>query len=96
MITGFLNIPYFVWTVLALIIAGIFVYVWPHKAATETTGFRYFVIRWGHSLTWLLLAVSFSQSVHGIGPELNGGADFLALAGGLTYLLFMAMTFIVK
>ena len=94
MIKGFFNIPYFAWAVVALIIAGIFVYVWPHKAVTEAAGFRYFVIRWGHALTWLLLAVSFF--LRGIGPELNGGASFLALSGGLMYLLFIVMTFIVK
>lgn len=87
---------YFAWAAVALILAGIFVYVWPHKAVTVTTGFRYFVIRWGHSLTRLLLAVSFSQSVRGPGPELNGGASFLALAGGLIYLLFIVTAFIIK
>ena len=96
MIKGFLNVPYFAWTVLALFLAGIFVYVWPHKAATVTTGFRYFVIRWGHALTWVLLALNFSQSVRGIGPELNGGASFLALAGGLIYLLFIVTVFVIK
>ena len=95
-IKGFFNIPYFAWAVVTLIIAGIFVYIWPLKVASETAGFRYFVIRWGHALTWLLLAVSFSRSVRGIGPELNGGASFLALSGGLMYLLFIVMTFIVK
>ena len=94
MLKGFLNVPYFVWTVLALIIAGVFVYIWPHKAATVTTGFRYLIIRWGHALTWLLLAFSFF--LRGIGPELNGGASFLALAGGLMYLLFIVMTFVIK
>jgi len=96
MIKGFLNIPYFVWTVVALIVAGLVVSFWPHKVATETAGFRYFVIRWGHALAWLLLAVSFSRSVRGIGPELNGGASFLGLSGSFIYLLFILMTFIVK
>jgi len=94
MIKGFLNIPYFAWTAIALVIAGIFVYIWPHKAVT--TGFRYFIIHWGHALTWLLLAVSFSRSVRGTGPELNGGASLIALAGGVMYLLFMLMAFVVK
>jgi len=94
MIKGFLNIPYFAWTALALVIAGIFAYIWPHKAVTVTTGFRYFIIRWGHALTWLLLAISFF--LRGLGPELNGGSSFFALAGGVMYLLFMLMTFVVK
>jgi hypothetical protein len=94
MITGFLNIPYFAWTVLALIVAGIFVYIWPHEAVTETAGFRYFIVRWGHALTWVLLAVSFF--LRGLGPDLNGGSSFFALAGGGMYFLFMVMTFVVK
>jgi hypothetical protein len=66
MIKGFLNFPYFAWTVLALIVAGIFVYIWPYKAVTATTGFRYLIIRWGHALTWLFLAVSFSRTCVGL------------------------------
>ena len=96
MIKVFLNIPYFAWTVLALIVAGIFVYIWPYKAVTATTGFRYLIIRWGHALTSLFLAVSFSRSVRGIGPDLNGGASFFAMAGGVMYLLFLVMTYVVK
>ena len=95
MIKGILNIPYFVWSVLALLLAIVWVYVWPHQAVTvPSAGFRNFVVRWGHSLTWLLLAISFF--LRGIGPELNGGSSFFALAGGVTYLLFMAMTFVIK
>ena len=94
MIKGFLNLPYFAWTALALIIAGIFVYIWPHKAVTITTGFRYFTIRWGHALTWLLLAISFF--LRGLSPSLNGVANIVALTGGVTYLLFMLMTFVIK
>ena len=95
MIKGFLNIPYFVWTALALGIAGIFTHVWPHQVVTvPSAGFRYFIIRWGHALTWILLAVSFF--LRGIGPDLNGGSSFFALAGGVMYLLFMVMTFIIR
>jgi hypothetical protein len=94
MIKGFLNLPWFLWAVLALILAVIWIYVWPHNAVTETTGFRYLVIRWGHALTWLFLAISFF--LRGMGTELNGGSSFFALAGGMMYLLFVVMTFIVK
>ncbi|HMR99159.1 MAG TPA: hypothetical protein PKE62_07870 [Anaerolineales bacterium] len=94
MIRGFLNIPYFAWTTISLVIAVIFAYVWPHKAVTASAGFRFFVIRWGHSLTWVLLAISFF--LRGINPSLNGIANLIAAAGGLAYLLFMAMTFVVK
>ena len=94
MIKGFLNIPYLVWTALALVLAGIFDHVWPHRAVTATTGFRYFVVRYGHSLTWILLALSFF--LRGVSPSLNGVANLIAASGGLVYLLFMVMTFVVK
>lgn len=94
MIRGWLNLPWFLWAALALIGAVVWAFVWPRKAVTATTGFRYFVIRCGHALTWLFLAISFF--LRGIGPDLNGGSSFFALAGGLVYLLFMIMTFIMK
>ena len=94
MINGFLNIPYFVWSALALILAIVWVYIGPHAKMTPTPGFRYFIIRWGHALTWLLLAISFL--LRGGGPDLNGGSSFFALAGGVTYLLFVLITFVIK
>lgn len=59
MIPGWLNLPWFLWAGLALILAVIWVYVGPHTKLTPTPGFRYFVIRRGHALTWLLLAIRF-------------------------------------
>ena len=94
MIKGFLNLPYFAWTALALVVAVIFVYIGPHTKLIVTPGFRYFVIRWGHALTWLLLAVSFF--LRGVSPSLNGVANLIAAAGGVIYLLFMVMAFVAK
>ena len=94
MIKGFLNIPFFVWSALALILAMVWVYVGPHTKLAVTPGFRYLVIRWGHALTWLLLAISFFLS--GLSPSLNGVANVVAMAGGVVYLLFLAITFVVK
>ena len=94
MIKGFLNIPYFVWSALALILAIVWIYVGPHTKLTVTSGLRYLVIRWGHALTWVLLAVSFL--LRGISPSLNGAANLIAASGGLVYLLFMVMMFVVK
>lgn len=92
MIKGFLNLPWFVWAALAFLVAVIYSFVWPHKAATP--GFRFFVLRWGHALTWSLLAINFL--LRGLSPSLNGMANIIALTGGLMYVLFMVMTFIVK
>ena len=94
MIKGFLNLPNFVWSGLALILAIVWVYVGPHTNMTADSSFRYFVIRWGHALTWFLLAVNFF--LRGLSPFLDGAANLIALAGGLMYLLFIVMTFIIK
>jgi drug/metabolite transporter (DMT)-like permease len=94
MIKGFLNLPWFLWATLALILSILWVYVGPHTKLKPAPGFLYFIVRWGHALTWLFLAVSFA--LRGIGPDLNGGSSFFALAGGVMYILFMAMTFVLK
>ena len=94
MIKGFLNLAWFLWTAPALVVALIYSFVWPQKAVTVTIGFRVFVLRWGHALTWILLAINFL--LRGLSPSLNGVANIVALAGGLMYALFMVMTFVAK
>ena len=94
MIKGFLNLPWFAWAAVALLIATTYTFVWPHKIVTVTTGFRFFVLRWGHTLTWLLLAINFV--LRGLDPKFNSAASGIAALGGLIYLLFMWMTFIAK
>ena len=94
MINGFLNLPWFVWAAAALTISIVFAFVWPQKEALGASGFRFFMIRWGHTLTWILLAFNFL--LRGISPDLNSTANLFALAGGLIYLLFIVMTFVVK
>ncbi|MFT3891581.1 MAG: hypothetical protein QM730_08115 [Anaerolineales bacterium] len=74
--------------------AIVYSFVWPHSAATADSGFRYFIVRWGHALTWILLALNFF--LRGINPELNGIANMIAMAGGVSYLLFMIVSFVVK
>jgi hypothetical protein len=94
MIKGFLNIPYIVWSLLALILAIVWVYVGPHTKTDMAPGFPYLVIRWGHALTWLLLAVSFF--LRGFSSSMNGWANLIAMAGAVIYLLFITMTFLAK
>jgi hypothetical protein len=94
MIKGFLNLPWFLWAALALIIAVIYSFVWPGKNVTLTTGFRFFILRWGHALTWILLAINFL--LRGLSPSLDGIANIIAMVGGLIYLLFIVIVFVVK
>ncbi len=94
MINGHLNSNWFTWTTIALILAVIYSFVWPKRRAGAAAGFRLLVLRWAHALTWLLLALNFL--LRGLSPTLNGAANLVAAAGGLMYLLFTMMTFIIK
>ena len=94
MIKGFLNLPWFLWAIVALIVAVIYSFVLPHKALTDATGCRFFILRWGHALVWFLLTINFV--LRGIDSSLNGLASLFALAGGLIYLLFMVMMFVAR
>ena len=94
MIKGFLNLPWLVWAGLAFVVAVIYTFFWPKDRIADLTGFRFFVLRWGHALTWLLISINFI--LRGLDPKLNGAANMMAAAGGLIYLLFIAMTFILK
>ena len=94
MIKGFLNLPWFLWAALALMVAVIYSFVWPHANVTLTSGFRFFILRWGHALAWVLLAINFL--LRGLSPSLTSLANMIALAGGLMYVLFLIMTFVVK
>ena len=94
MLKGFLNLPWFVWAAFAFVIAVIYSFVWPHKNVTLTTGFGFFILRWGHALTWLLLAINFL--LRGMSPSLSNVANLVALTGAIMYIAFLVMTFVVK
>jgi hypothetical protein len=94
MIKGFLNLPWFVWAGLAFAIAVIYAFIWPQKAVAVHAGFRFFIVRWGHALTWLLLTLNFL--LRGLSPALEGTANILAILGALFYALFILMTFVIK
>lgn len=94
MIRGFLNLPWFVWAALACVVAVIYVFIWPQRAAEAASGFRFFILRWGHALTWILIAANFV--LRGISPSLEGASNLLALAGGALYCLFIMTTFLMK
>jgi hypothetical protein len=89
MTTGFLNIPFPVWGIGALVIAGVFAVFVPRSDKVNVLqGVRFVIVRWFHSLVWLLLALSFF--LRAIQNEtINGLANPLAALAGLTYLVYM-------
>ncbi|HEY8600239.1 MAG TPA: hypothetical protein VIL85_17510 [Thermomicrobiales bacterium] len=80
----FLGVPLFVWGALCLLIAVIFTLVVPQQM-NVSTGVRFFLLRWGHALVWLLLALLFFAR----GANLGGPVQLLGLAAGLLYAAFL-------
>lgn len=91
---GFFGIPWFAWAGGSLAVGVLYAFVLRHRRISENSGFRRFILRWGHALVWLLLAINFL--LRGISSSFEAPANIFALAGGLLYLLFINTTFIVK
>ncbi|NJM06762.1 hypothetical protein HC891_12135 [Candidatus Gracilibacteria bacterium] len=52
----FLGVPLIFWGIGCLAVALVWVFVWPAERAVGVGGLRWFLIRWGHTLTWICLA----------------------------------------
>ncbi|MCU0476861.1 MAG: hypothetical protein MUC99_12275 [Anaerolineae bacterium] len=85
----FAQIPMGVWGVLALGVALVFALVVPSaEAVARLDGLTFWVVRWFHSLVWVLLAASFFVRA-AQRPEWLGLANLLAMAGGLCYVVYL-------
>lgn len=86
---GFLGISYFVWAGLALVLALVFVFVVPNAILISgTQGIHFFVLRWFHSLIWVVLALSFVLR----GTENDTAiqiANLLGPVAGLMYIVYI-------
>jgi tryptophan-rich sensory protein len=85
----FLGLPWIVWTVLCLIVAIINTLIWPHpnEHGPERPPWRKFILRWAHGLVWVYLALSCLLRATKLVDA--GIADFVALLGLLTYIIFI-------
>lgn len=92
MTPGFLNVPMYGWAAVALVIAGVFVVVVPSADKVATLeGLNFIIVRWFHSLVWVLLAASFFMKGTGI-EALKGASDIVGLLGGLCYAAYLITT----
>lgn len=83
------GVPVMVWGLLCVLMALVWLWVWPADRVSPGEGWRFIVLRWFHALTWLLLALGvFSAAL-----RLAGGALVrpLAFAALLAYLVFLAV-----
>lgn len=89
MTNGFLNLPWAVWGAIAVAIALVFVFFVPGADKIDTTsGIHFTVLRWFHSLCWLLIALNFFLRATN-NETLAGIANLVAAGGGLVYLVFI-------
>lgn len=82
------------WTVLALIavaIAGAYLFI---DTSSGATGASWIILRWFHSICWLLLALA-ALAMARILPLPVDWARPLAIAGGLTYAVFIVTSLLV-
>ncbi|MBC8077711.1 MAG: hypothetical protein H7Y32_16665 [Chloroflexales bacterium] len=91
----FLGLHWPVWGALCLVVAAIYLVVWPQPKDPAVLQamplWRFVVLRWFHGGLWLLLALS--CFVRGV-PQLGGVAlaNPLAIAAGLMYAVFIVAT----
>jgi hypothetical protein len=82
------GIPLVIWGALCCALTVLWVVVWPSAKAAATSGFRFVVLRWFHTLAWLFLAIAAFLAA----LDAPGGAATarpVALLALLTYLVFM-------
>jgi hypothetical protein len=93
---GWLNLPYGVWAAICLAVAMIYVFVWPReRVAADTGALRLFLVRWGHSLAWVLLAAMCLMKASG-SQSVAGWGNLVGLLALPVYLGFLAVTFILR
>ncbi len=83
--SSFLGIPTPLLGLICYGISAVWIFVWPKpRAGEEARSFgTHFILRWFHTLAWVLLAIFFITS--GRFPLISNGAGLLALA---VYLVF--------
>ena len=91
----YLGLPVYLWGVICLGVALLYFFVWPRQkpdAPVPRPTWRQFILRWFHSLVWVLLAVAcFMWAGWLPGSGVAGGVALAALG---VYLVFM-LTFLV-
>jgi hypothetical protein len=90
MSNGFLNLSWWAWSGLALLVALVFAaFVPAPERVYAASGFTFVVARWFHSLVWLLLSLSFALRAFESAAPL---ANPVAALAGVVYLVYLVTT----
>jgi hypothetical protein len=79
--------------VFCLFLAAIYLRVWPRARATGVRGLRYWVLRWFHSLVWVLLGAAVWVRAQS-GQQAYVAAGVLAVLGLVTYVVFLIAVYV--
>ena len=87
--------PPLVWASGCAVLAVIYYFVWPRRRAIGLKrGLRYVVLRWFHSLVWVLLGVSLAlHAVRDDGGTARSVAKVLAVLALAVYVAFLGATY---
>lgn len=82
--------PPWVWALGSGALAAFYALRWPRRqAAGLARGLRYVILRWFHSLVWVLIGISLG--LHAMpSPAIHGFARVLLVVALLTYVTFAA------
>lgn len=90
---SFLGIHFGIWAAISAVITVVYYFVWPRPVNNINSRplWRHIIIRWFHSLTWLLITISFIvRLVFSPGGETAG--DILVIIGFIFYLVFIVVS----
>lgn len=82
------RVPLVVWGVLALILAIVWLVVWPSDMAAGASTVQFVVLRWFHAIVWLLLSAAAFVAASPGGARWARAICWGALA---TYAVFVAV-----
>ncbi|MBX7172661.1 MAG: hypothetical protein K1X72_16955 [Pyrinomonadaceae bacterium] len=86
---GFLNISWWIWGCAALVVALVYAFYIPKSELVYATkGLQFFIVRWFHSLVWILLAISFLARTFE-DQRLSPIANLIAILSGVLYVIFL-------
>lgn len=88
MASKFLGVPWLVWSAVAFLVAVVYAFVWPGKRVTVSTStLQYLILRWGHTLVWLLLGLAalLRAIVPGASPK---PSIYMAISALAVYIMF--------
>jgi len=84
----FLGIPFALWGAVCLLLSFVWGIFWPSDKAVPGHILRFMILRWGHALVWLLLAISAFLAGYGLLGGMQTARVLAQLSLGV-YLVFM-------